>query len=267
MTDKELVDAILAMTEKKKTFLVSALAEKVGTEVAALTEALEGLTESGAVSPFGIGLRFAANRDILLELQRRMSPADTADTAGTETEEASDAAPAEQPASAGSAPKAPASEAAPKVAPKAPKVPKAPEAPKVKLTRLERVMAKVNSVPVTKLTDAERALAMDQAFAKMTDAVVEANQAIAALAEKTDLVDASVDLFDIIRVMPEGLGVGGARVTYSAGTGRRGAKILIDVPWDNPTRKGLDKAVRKVEDKVFSTIERMADYVIRNSKA
>jgi hypothetical protein len=128
-------------------------------------------------------------------------------------------------------------------------------------------MAKIAAVPVIKLTDAERAELVDKAFAKMTDLVVEANKAITALAEKTDLVDGDVDLFDIIRVMPEnGRGTGGARVTYSAGTGRRGAKVLIDVPWDvNPTRKGLEKAVRKVEDKTLNVLGRMADYVIKNS--
>lgn len=265
MTDSELVDAILAMTERKRTFSVGALAERVHSDVASLTGVLNGLTEAGAVTPFGIGIRFEAHREVLLELQRRMSPAAPTDTV-EEAKEASDAAPAEQPASAASsAPEAPASSESPE----APMPEEAPKAPKTqtRLTRLERVLAKVNSVPVTKLTDAERALAVDQAFAKMADTVVEANKAITALAEKTDLVDATIDLFDIVRVMPEGRGVGGARVTYSAGTGRRGAKVLVDIPWDNPTRKGLAKAVKRVEDRVFSTIERMADYVIRNSKA
>lgn len=239
--------AILEMTENKTTFSVDSLAKKVGMSNEDVGSILDRLEETGGISGFGaLKLRYAATRPALEELVRRLEPqpTDAAIDGGDQT-------PAPAPEPEGSQP----TSSTP------------PPAPKVKLTRLDRIMAKIAAVPMSKLTDAERSELVDKAFAKMTDLVVEANKAITALAEKTDLVSADIDLFDIIRVMPEnGKGTGGARVTYSAGTGCRGAKVLIDVPWDvNPTRKGLEKAVRKVEDKTLNVLGRMADYVIKNS--
>ena len=222
-----------------------------------LFETLSRFEERGVIS--GLGLlkaRYEINApalQVLIQMLDAPAPAPAAPTPAptpTSADGATAPVPAPEPAKAAAAP---ASEAAPV---------------KVKLTRWEKVMAQIAAVPVTKLTEAEKAMAIDDAFARMCESVIEANRAITALAEKTDLVDGDVDLLDITRVVPEnGRGTGGARITYSGGTGKRGARILVDCPWDpNPTRKGLDKAVRKVENAVFCTIEKMADYVMRHSK-
>lgn len=221
-------------------------------------ELLKRLEDAGIVSPIGEAKsRYAVAVDRLNEFIARLEAPET---------------PATTPAPAPSADSADSADGAPTPAP-APEpakvaAPVGEAAPKVKLTRWEKVMAQIAAVPVTKLTEAEKAMAIDDAFARMCEVVVEANKAITALATKTDLVDGDVDLLDITRVMPEnGKGTGGARITYSAGTGRRGAKVLLDVPWEAKlTRKGLDRQVRKVEDRVFDTISRMADYVAKHSK-
>lgn len=145
-------------------------------------------------------------------------------------------------------------------------------APNQKKTRLMSIMDKLALVSPPKVLEGdEREARLAELFEACVDRVVEIDEAIKEIGSKFPMyVDADKDRIFIVRVTvePGSTAPGGLRMTYTPPDkhGNRRERVLFETPWPrNLTENGGSWIPKKVEQIALGVVERMTDYITRQS--